>query len=134
MGKLKLYFSVITPIVKYACVTWTRKETIAQRLMVFAMKILRNIFGPTYENGSWRIKIQESDKIIKYKYIQTSPENKDWDGFGHIERMQETRMVKEIRYWNPISKGQKTRWEDDVEKDIQKLKAPNWWTVVQDSR
>jgi hypothetical protein len=64
MAKLKLYFSVITPIVKYACETWTLKETITQRLMVCARKILRKIFGPTYEYGSWQMKTsQESDKI-----------------------------------------------------------------------
>jgi hypothetical protein len=38
--------------------------------MVFERKILRKIFGPTYENGSWRRKtIQELDKIIKHKNI-----------------------------------------------------------------
>ena len=38
--------------------------------MVFERKILRKIFGPTYENGSWRIKTnQELDKIIKHKNI-----------------------------------------------------------------
>ena len=36
--------------------------------MVFERKILRKIFGPTYENGSWRIKTnQELDKLIKHK-------------------------------------------------------------------
>ena len=57
---------------------------------------------------------------------------------GHIERMQETRMVKAIHPWKPISKrpieGQRTRWEDDVRKDIQKLKVPKWKTLVQDKR
>jgi len=39
-------------------------------LMVLERKILRKIFGPTYENGSWRIKTnQELDKIIKHKSI-----------------------------------------------------------------
>jgi hypothetical protein len=28
----------------------------------------------------------------------------------------------------------KTRWEDDVKKDIQKLKVPNWRTLVQDRK
>jgi len=57
---------------------------------------------------------------------------------GHIERMQETRMVKAIHSWKPISKRPirrpKTRWEDDVRKDIQKLKVPTWKTLVQDRR
>ena len=57
---------------------------------------------------------------------------------GHIEKMQETRMVKAIHSWKSISKRPigrpKTRWEDDVRKDIQKLKVPNWKTLVQDRR
>jgi len=28
----------------------------------------------------------------------------------------------------------KIRWEDDVKKDIQSLKVPNWKTLVQDRR
>jgi hypothetical protein len=28
----------------------------------------------------------------------------------------------------------KTRWVDDVRKDIQKLKVPNWTTLAQDRR
>jgi hypothetical protein len=49
---------------------------------------------------------------------------------GHIERMQETRMFKAIHSLKPISRRQigrpKIYWEDDVRKDIQKLKVPNW--------
>jgi hypothetical protein len=47
--KLKLYCSVITPAVTYACETWTLKETVVNRLMVFERKVLRKIFGPTNE-------------------------------------------------------------------------------------
>jgi hypothetical protein len=59
--------------------------------------------------------------------------------FGHIERMQETRMVKAIHTWKPISRRPigrpNIRWEDDVRKDIvQKLKVTNWKTLVQDRR
>jgi hypothetical protein len=39
-------------------------------------------------------------------------------------------MVKAIHSWKPTSKRPmgrpKTRQEDDVRKDIQKLKVPNW--------
>jgi hypothetical protein len=52
--------------------------------------------------------------------------------------MQETRVVKAIHSWKPISKRPigrpKTRWEDDVRKDIQKLKVPKWKTLVQGRR
>jgi hypothetical protein len=52
--------------------------------------------------------------------------------------MQETRMVKALHSWKPISKRPvgrpKILWEDDVKKDIQKFKVPNWKTFVQDRR
>ena len=57
---------------------------------------------------------------------------------GHIERVQSTRMVKAIYSWKPISKRPigrpKTRWVNDVRKDIQKLKVPNWKTVLAQDR
>jgi hypothetical protein len=47
-------------------------------------------------------------------------------------------MVKAIHSWKPISNRPtgrpKARWEDDVKKDIKKLKVPNWKTLVQDRR
>ena len=109
-AKLKLYFSVITPVVTYARETWILKETITNRLMVFRRKILRKIFSPTNENGSWRIKTnQELDKLIKRKNTINFARVQSLGWYGHIERMQETRMVKAIHAWKPISRGQ---WGD----------------------
>jgi hypothetical protein len=52
--------------------------------------------------------------------------------------MPDTIMVKAIHSWKPISKRPtgrpNTRWEDDVKKDILKLKVPNCGTLVQDRR
>jgi len=45
-SKLKLYRTVIRPIVTYASETWVLKEVIIQKLLVFERKILRRIFGP----------------------------------------------------------------------------------------
>jgi hypothetical protein len=45
-------------------------------------------------------------------------------------------MVKALYSWKPTSKRPierpKTGWVDDVRKDIQKLKVPNWKTLAQD--
>jgi len=98
---------------------------------------LRKIFGQTYENGSWRIKTnQELGKLIKHKNIINFAIAQGLGWYGHIERMQETRMVKVIHTWKPISKRPmgrpKIRWEDDVKKDMQSLQVPNWKTLVHD--
>ena len=59
--------------------------------------ILRKIFRPNYENGSWVIKTnQEFDKLIKHKNIINFARAQRLGWYGHIERMQETRMVKVI--------------------------------------
>jgi hypothetical protein len=105
--------------------------------LVFERKILRKIFGPNNENGIWRIKSnQELDEIMKSKNIINIIRAQRLSWLGHIERMQGTRMVKAIYSWKPISRRpigeQKTRWMDDVRKDIQKLKVPNWKTLAQD--
>jgi hypothetical protein len=49
-SKLKLYWSVIRPIVVYGCETWVLKESIIHRLSVFERKILRKISGPTKDD------------------------------------------------------------------------------------
>jgi hypothetical protein len=70
-SKLKLYWSIIRPIVTYACETWVLKETIKNKLMVFERNVLRRIFGPTKErDGTWRIKTNdELDELIRHKEI-----------------------------------------------------------------
>ena len=98
--------------------------------MVFERKILTKILGPNNENDIWRIKTnQELDDIIKHKNIINFIRVQRLSWLGHIERMQGTRTVKAIYSWKPFSrrpKGRpKTRWVDDVRKDIQKLKEPN---------
>jgi hypothetical protein len=54
--KIKIYRTVIFPVVLYECETWSltlRKEC---RLRVFENKVLRRIFGPTRDEvtGEWR--------------------------------------------------------------------------------
>jgi hypothetical protein len=59
----------------------------------------------TNEKGIWRIKgKQELDKIIKHKNIINFIRAQRLGWLGHIERMQETRMVKTIYPWKPISR------------------------------
>jgi hypothetical protein len=81
---------------------------------------------------------QELDKIIKHKNIINFIRAQRLGWLGHVERMEETRMVRAIYTWKPISRRPigrpKIRWEDDVRKDIQKLKVANWKILVQDRK
>ena len=92
--------------------------------------IVCNIFFAECNNNN--------NNITKHKNIINFITAQRLGWLGHIERMQETRMVKAIYSWKPISRRSigrpKIRWEDDVRKDIQKSKVPNSKTFVQDRR
>ena len=65
------------------------------------------------------------DKLIKHENINFARVQRlGW--YGHIERMQETRMVKAVHASKPISKRPmgrpKIHWEDDVKKRYTEVK------------
>ena len=66
--------------------------------MLFEKKVLRRIFGPTKErDGTWRIKTNdELTKLISHKNIINHIKAQRLSWFGHLHRMLEGRMVKNI--------------------------------------
>jgi len=81
------------------------KETIIQKLLVFERKISRRIFGPTKENQIWRIKPNgELDKLIKHKNIVNCIKAQRLSWFGYVQKMPDTRTVKKIFKWKPLTK------------------------------
>jgi len=114
-----LYRTVIRPIATYASETWVLKETIIKKLLVFEKKILRRIFGSTKENQIWRVKTNEElDKIIKHQNIINYIKAQRLSWFGHVQTMPDTRRVKKIFNWKPLTKRSqgrpKYRWEDNI--------------------
>ena len=90
--KIKIYKTIILPVVLYGCETWSRK------LRVFKNRILRRIFGPKRdENGEWRRLHNEAlhslyrspniDRVIKSRRLRWA---------GHVARMEEGRSAFNI--------------------------------------
>jgi hypothetical protein len=53
--KIKIYKTVILPVVLYGCETWSLTLGEEHILRVFENRVLRKIFGPKREEeGSWR--------------------------------------------------------------------------------
>ena len=52
--KIKIYKTIILPVVLYGCETWSLTLREESRLKVFENRILRRVFGPkSDENGEW---------------------------------------------------------------------------------
>jgi len=73
--KLRLYKTLIRPVLSYYCEAWTVTELSEGRLAMFERKILRRIFGPVCGNNlGCRLSIIEAyellDRLHTVKYIQ----------------------------------------------------------------
>jgi hypothetical protein len=44
--KIKIYKTIILPVVLYGCETWSLTVRVERRLRVFENRVLRRIFGP----------------------------------------------------------------------------------------
>jgi transcription termination factor 2 len=98
---------------------------------------LRKIYGPTKENGQWRIKTNE-ELITKYKSqdIITVIKVRKLEWLGHIIRMDETRSVKKI-FEGKIEgrrgrRRPRLRWINEVEDNLRKLGVKRWRTKALD--
>jgi hypothetical protein len=105
--------------------------------IVFERKILRRIFGVTKENQTWKIKTNEElDKLIKHRHIVNYIKTQNLSWFGHVQRMPDSRTVKKIFKWNPLTKRSqgrpKNRWKGNIKQDICQMKVKNWIICVPD--
>jgi hypothetical protein len=74
--------------------------------------------------------------MIKYKNTVNYIKAQRLSWFGHIQRMPDTRTVKKIFNWKPLTKRShgrpKYRWEDNIKHDICQMKIKNWIACIQD--
>jgi hypothetical protein len=93
--KIRLYKTIIMPVVTYGAETWTLTRKMEKMLMTWERKILTKIYGPTKENGQWRIKMN-AELMTKYKApdIVNVIKIRRLEWLGHVVRMNEIRSVK----------------------------------------
>ena len=125
--KIKIYKSLIRPVVTYGCEAWTLTTRDEKHLRIFERKILRKIFGPVQDkDGSWRIKMNhELNEFIENADILRFIKSRRIAWLGHVMRMDENRIPKRILEWKltgrRIRGRPRKRWVEDIEEDIQTL-------------
>jgi hypothetical protein len=138
--KIKIYKTVILPVVLYGCETWSLILREEHRLRVFKNRVLRKIFGPKRdEDGSWR-KLHNDELHNLYSSPNTVRVIKSrrmrWT--GHVARMGEGRgvygvSVERLECKRPLRKSRR-RWEDNIKMGLREIGIDglNWIRLAQD--
>jgi len=105
--KMKIYRTIILPVVVYGCETWSLILREERRLRVFENGVLRRIFGPKRDEitGEWR-KLRNEE----LNYLYSSPNifqvikkrRMSWE--EHVARMRERRGVYRVLAGKPEGK------------------------------
>jgi hypothetical protein len=93
--KIKIYKTVILPVVLYGCETWSLTLGEERKLRVFENRVLRRIFGPKREeDGSWiKLHNDELHSLYSSPNIVRVIKSRRMRWAGHVARMGEGRGV-----------------------------------------
>jgi hypothetical protein len=98
--KMKVYKTIIRPVVTYSSETWTLTAKDENILRIFERQILRKIFGPISIDNIWRIQSNmEIDKLIKGADIVRLIKAQRIKWLGHIQRMDQATPTRKLLDW-----------------------------------
>jgi hypothetical protein len=104
--KIKIYETVILPVVLYGCETWSLISREEHRLRVFENRVLRRVFGPKREeDGSLRkLHNDELHNLYSSPNIVRVIKSKSMRWAGHVARIGEGRGVYRVLVGRPDGK------------------------------
>jgi hypothetical protein len=97
--KIKIYRTIILPVVLYGCETWSLTLREEHRLRVFHNRVLRRIFGPKRDEvtGEWRrLHNEELNDLYSSPNIIRVMKSRRMGWAGHVTRMGEGRGAYRI--------------------------------------
>jgi hypothetical protein len=138
--KIKIYRTVILPVVLYGCEDWSLTLREEHRLRVYEKRVLRKIFGlKTEKDRSW-IKLHNDELHCLYSSLNIVRviKSKRMRWAGHVACMGEGRGVYRVLVGRPKGKRPlgrpKCKWEDNIKMDLREPgnDGANWIWLAQD--
>ena len=88
--KIKIYRTIILPVVLYGCETWSLTLREERRLRVFENRVLRRVFGPKRDEviGEWRkLHNEELSDLYSLPNIARVVKSRRMRWAGNVARM-----------------------------------------------
>jgi hypothetical protein len=92
---MKLYRTLVRPVVTYAAETWTLNISDENALRIFERKVIRKIYSPVCQDGVWRVRSNsEINSLLRGEDIVRHEKSLRLSWLGHVERMESERTPK----------------------------------------
>ncbi|KAJ4448759.1 hypothetical protein ANN_00150 [Periplaneta americana] len=139
--KVRIYKTVILPVLLYGCETWTLTLREEHRLRVFDNKVLRKIFGAKRDEvtGEWsKLHNTELHALYSSPDIIRNLKSRRLRWAGHVARMGESRNAYRVLVGRPEGKRPlgrpRRRWEDNIKMDLREVGYDDrdWLNLAQD--
>jgi hypothetical protein len=139
--KLKIYKTIIFPVVLYGCETWSLTLREERRLRLFEDTVLRRLFGPKRDEVTveWRkLHNEELNDLYSLPNIVRVVKSRRMRWAGYVARMGEDRVVHRVLVGKPEGKSAlrkpRRRRENNIIMDLQKVGGGggDWMELAQD--
>jgi hypothetical protein len=140
--KIKIYSSIILPVVLYGCETWSLTLREEHRLRVFEKRLLRRVVGPQGDEvtAEWRkLHNEELNDLYSLPNIVRVVKSRRMRWTWHVARMWEEGGVHRLLVGKPEEKRPlgtpRCRWKDDIKMDVPEVGGcrGDWMELAQDT-
>jgi hypothetical protein len=131
--KVKIYKTIILPVVLYECETWSLTLRKEHRLRVFEDRVMRRIFGPKRDDVTRecrKLHNEELHNLFSSQNIIRQIKSRRMRWAGHVARMEEEIKLYKVLVGKPEGKRPlgrpRHRWEDGIRMDLTEIGLGVW--------
>jgi hypothetical protein len=122
---IKIYRSIILPVVLYGCESWSLTLREESRVRVFENRVFRRVYGPKRDEvtAEWRkLHNEELSDLHSLPNIVRVVKSRRMRWAGHVARMGQRKGVRRVLVGKPEGKRPlgrpRRRWEDNIKMDF----------------